>query len=68
MLFQMAYGIGKQYAELDGDWWLHAILLVIMMITLAYLEVGEVASDHAVLHADRPPPPTLAYNRDSKWP
>ena len=46
VLFQMVYGIGLEFAALPGEWWLHALLLVIMMITLAYLEVGEVASDN----------------------
>ena len=41
VLFQMVYGIGLEFASLPGEWWLHALLLVIMMITLAYLEVGE---------------------------
>ena len=38
-LFQMIYGIGYEYASLPGAWWLHMIILVVMMITLAYLEV-----------------------------
>ena len=35
----MVYGISYEYASLPGDWWLHAIILLVMMITLAYLEV-----------------------------
>ena len=67
VLFQMVYGIGLEFAALPGAWWLHAILLVIMMITLAYLEVGEAIMLFCV-RAGRPPSPTLACNRDSKWP
>ena len=39
----MAYGISYEYASLPGAWWLHAIILFVMMITLAYLEVGVAA-------------------------
>ena len=35
----MVYGISYEYASLPGEWWLHAIILLVMMITLAYLEV-----------------------------
>jgi len=42
-IFLMVYGIGLEFAALPGAWWLHAILLVLMMITLAYLEGLQVA-------------------------
>jgi len=42
-VFLMVYGISYEYASLPGDWWLHAIILLVMMITLAYLEGLQVA-------------------------
>lgn len=42
-VFMMVYGISFEYAALPGDWWLHAIILFVMMITLAYLEGLQVA-------------------------
>merc|ERR1711934_625584 len=42
-VFLMIYGIGYEYARLPGAWWLHMIILVVMMITLAYLEGLQVA-------------------------
>jgi len=39
----MVYGISFEYAALPGEWWLHAIILFVMMITLAYLEGLQVA-------------------------
>jgi len=42
-IFLMVYGIGLEFATLPGEWWLHAVLLVIMMTTLAYLEGLQVA-------------------------
>jgi len=42
-VFMMAYGISYEYASLPGAWWLHAIILFVMMITLAYLEGLQVA-------------------------
>jgi len=42
-IFLMVYGIYLEYAALPGEWWLHAILIVLMMITLAYLEGLQVA-------------------------
>ena len=40
-IFQMAYGIGKKFVVLPGEWWIHALIIILMMITLAYLEVGR---------------------------
>lgn len=42
-VFLMVYGISYEYASLPGAWWLHAIILLVMMITLAYLEGLQVA-------------------------
>jgi hypothetical protein len=42
-VFMMVYGISYEYASLPGAWWLHAIILLVMMITLAYLEGLQVA-------------------------
>jgi len=42
-VFMMVYGISYEYASLPGAWWLHAIILFVMMITLAYLEGLQVA-------------------------
>lgn len=42
-IFVVVYGVGLEYATLPGEWWLHMILLIVMMITLAYLEGLQVA-------------------------
>merc|ERR1711881_559247 len=36
-------GISYEYASLPGAWWLHAMILLTMMITLGYLEGLQVA-------------------------
>jgi len=42
-IFMLCYGIFHGHAELDGPNWLHAIIMITMMIALAYLEGLQVA-------------------------
>ena len=61
----MVYGISYEYASLPGDWWLHAIILLVMMITLAYLEV-RVGREGAAILLTHARALALTYHRGSK--
>jgi len=42
-IFLMVYGIANEFAALPGPWWLHTIILLVMMVLLGYLEGLQVA-------------------------
>jgi len=59
-IFMMGYGISYEFASLPGEWWLHAIILIVMMITLAYLEGLQVALIDAKKCVDKLSPCALS--------